>query len=226
MKNTVQPYRPVELMRDEKITDFEFEDFIGVWKNFVPKSFCQELIDFFDVNFSRNGCAIEPLSDETIDEVQQDPQIHRSEDYYGGSLNRKDYAFLINYANHDLTHKVNQFLKSCALHYVNNYPQLKHAGLISTDIKMQKTPPGGGYHLWHYENSNMSHAMRELTWMIYLNDMPDGDGETEFLYQRRRIKPTAGTVVIWPAGYTHVHKGNTVFSQDEYILTGWYIKNT
>ncbi len=50
MKNTVQPYRPVELMRDEKITDFEFEDFIGVWKNFVPKSFCQELIDFFDVN--------------------------------------------------------------------------------------------------------------------------------------------------------------------------------
>lgn len=72
----------------------------------------------------------------------------------------------------------------------------------------------------------MSHAMRELTWMIYLNDMPDGDGETEFLYQRRRIKPTAGTVVIWPAGYTHVHKGNTVFSQDKYILTGWYIKNT
>jgi len=60
----------------------------------------------------------------------------------------------------------------------------------------------------------------------YLNDMPDGDGQTEFLYQKRRLTPTAGTVVMWPAGYTHVHKGNTVFSQDKYILTGWYIKNS
>ena len=60
--------------------------------------------------------------------------------------------------------------------------------------------------------------------MIYLNDVPDGEGETEFLYQRRRIKPTKGTVVIFPAGYTHVHKGNTMFTTDKYILTGWYIK--
>jgi hypothetical protein len=60
--------------------------------------------------------------------------------------------------------------------------------------------------------------------MIYLNDMPDGEAETEFFHQRRRIKPTAGTVVIWPAGFTHTHKGNTVLTQDKYILTGWYIK--
>ena len=60
--------------------------------------------------------------------------------------------------------------------------------------------------------------------MIYLNDIDDG-GETEFLYQKRRIKPQKGTVVIFPAGMTHVHKGNLVMGeQTKYIVTGWYIK--
>ena len=54
--------------------------------------------------------------------------------------------------------------------------------------------------------------------------MPDGEAETEFLYQKRRIKPETGTLLIWPAGMTHVHRGNTVFTKDKYILTGWYFK--
>lgn len=222
----VQPYRPLELMCNEKITNSEFSDFIGVWKNFVPKSFCENLITYFDEYFEKTGCIMDPKQSNDPTDLVHDPGIHRSQDFYGGALNRKDYAFLLNYANCDLTYRVNQFLKSCALHYIDNYPQLKSSGLVSTDVKFQKTPPGGGYHLWHYENGNMAHAMRELTWMIYLNDMPDGDGQTEFLYQKRRLTPTAGTVVMWPAAYTHVHKGNTVFSQDKYILTGWYIKNS
>ena len=110
-------------------------------------------------------------------------------------------------------------------HYIHKYQSLKHTGLVSTDIKFQKTPPGGGYHLWHHENADLAHAPRELVWMIYLNDVEEGEGgETEFLYQKRRIRPTKGTVVFFPAGMTHVHKGNTLFNGDKYILTGWYIK--
>jgi hypothetical protein len=218
---TVQLYRPLELMQDENLTKSDFTDFIGVWENFIPRNFCNNIIDYFEEIYSKKGCYIP--SEES--QISLCDDITRSEDSYGGSLNRKDYAFLLNYSNREMTYQVNQFLKSCVMHYREVFPQLKQASLLSTDVKLQKTPPGGGYHLWHYENSTMDHAMRELTWMIYLNDMPDGDGETEFLYQKRRIKPTAGTVVVWPASYTHVHKGNTVFTQDKYILTGWYIKN-
>lgn len=217
-----QPYRPIELMQDERITKSDFTDFIGVWENFVPKNFCDSVIQYFEDIYSKKGCYI-PSEDSSQFGLCDD--ITRSEDAYGGALNRKDYALLLNYSSREMSYQVNQFLKSCVLHYREIFPQLKQASLLSTDVKLQKTPPGGGYHLWHYENSTMDHAMRELTWMIYLNDMPDGDGETEFLYQKRRIKPTTGTVVIWPASYTHVHKGNTVFAQDKYILTGWYVKN-
>lgn len=223
MKETKElpDYRPLELMKDPKITPYECDDFIGVWKNFVPRSLCQDVIEYTE-HVIHNGSN----TFDGIDLLDESEGVHNSSDFYGGDLNRKDFAFLMNYSNRKLTSGINSCLTSCAKHYIEQFQTLKKFPLVSTDIKVQKTPPGGGYHLWHYEDAITSHANRELTWMIYLNDMPDGEAETEFLYQRRRIKPTAGTVVIWPAGYTHTHKGNTVLTTDKYILTGWYIKTT
>ena len=59
-----------------------------------------------------------------------------------------------------------------------------------------------------------------MAFILYLNDVDEG-GETEFLYQSRRVKAKAGTVVLWPAAYTHVHRGNPPLSGSKYILTGW-----
>lgn len=214
---TIQPYRPLELMKD-KMTKSSFNDFIGVWDDFVPASFCDELIEYFEDTYAMNSSTILGDSDTTHKD------FIKGEDQYKGSLNRKDLSMLLNYHQQELAYKVHQFLTSCAIHYISEYDQLRNISMISSDLKFQKTSPGGGYHLWHYENSSASHAARELTWMIYLNDIPMGEGETEFLYQRKRFQPKKGTVVIWPAGMTHVHKGNTVLTTDKYILTGWYIK--
>lgn len=211
-------YRPIELMTDKRITKFDFSDFIGVWENFVPRSLCEEIIEY------SNNVIDETTTFGIGDDIDDEGSVYDSSKYYGGDLNRKDFAFLMPYANRKLTLNINSCLRSCAKHYIGNYQALVPFPLLSTDIKVQKTPPGGGYHLWHYENSLITHSNRDLVWMIYLNDMPEGEAETEFLYQKRRIKPTAGTVVIWPSGFTHTHKGNTVLTQDKYILTGWYIK--
>ena len=88
----------------------------------------------------------------------------------------------------------------------------------------------GEYYKEHYDFfSPFNHEfktycewMGQRTWttMIYLNDVKEG-GETEFLYQLKRIKPKKGTICIFPAGYTHVHRGNTPFSGEKYIMTGW-----
>jgi hypothetical protein len=220
---TVQPYRPIELMRDPKLTKFEEKDFIGVWENFVPASFCDQLIDFFEHTIQNTGDYIDSTS--PIPELHEEAMVLNGDVQYGGNLNRKDISILLNYTNPTYTYQLNQFLKSCVLHYIDCFSQLSKVPLVSTDLKFQKTSPGGGYHLWHYENSSAAFAARELTWMVYLNDIPDGEGETEFLYQKRRIKPTKGTVVVFPAGMTHVHKGNTVFTTDKYIVTGWYYKS-
>lgn len=212
------PIRPLELMKDENITKSEFKDFIGIWENFVPQYVCQKTIDYFEETIEVSTFYNEDLADDEFGVLDGTGQFEN------GSLGRKDLSILLNYSNPKLNYELQQYLTACAHHYIDTYDQLKTSKLIAEDNKMQKTPPGGGYHVWHYENAGYGHHARELVWAIYLNDMPDGEAETEFLYQRRRIKPSVGTVVIWPAGMTHVHKGNTVFTQDKYILTGWFIK--
>lgn len=229
MAEKIKPYRPLELMQDPKITDFECDQFIGVWKNFVPESFCNQCITWFDYLVEEGSSSID---ESDLEEYFKDNNDSHFEDnlmigasQYGSNMNRKDISLLCNYVNQGMTYHINQFLKSTLMHYVTEFGQLKNVPMVSSDIKMQKTKPEGGYHTWHYENSAASHAQRELVWMIYLNDVPpENGGETEFLYQRKRLSPTKGTVVFFPAGMTHVHKGNTLLDGDKYILTGWYIK--
>ena len=60
--------------------------------------------------------------------------------------------------------------------------------------------------------------------MMYLNDDFEG-GETEFLYQNKRIVPKRGQFLIWPATYTHAHRGNPPLSGKKYITTSWIEQN-
>ena len=57
--------------------------------------------------------------------------------------------------------------------------------------------------------------------MLYLNDDYQG-GETEFLYYKKRVQPERGKLLIWPAGYTHAHRGNMVLEGMKYVVTGWF----
>ena len=87
--------------------------------------------------------------------------------------------------------------------------------------KMQKTEPCEGYHVWHMEHSAAMDSYRSIcAWGLFLNDVEEG-GELEFLYQSLRIKPKQGDFVLWPAGYTHQHRGNPPISGVKYIYTGW-----
>ena len=56
------------------------------------------------------------------------------------------------------------------------------------------------------------------------NSFEIGDGgETEFLYQRTRVKPEENLMLLWPASYTHAHRGNPVLADKyKYIITGWF----
>ena len=90
-----------------------------------------------------------------------------------------------------------------------------------TEIKIQKTKPGEGYHVWHAEHSGSRLTKnRLLVFSLFLNDIEEG-GETEFLYLKKRFKPIKDRLLIFPAGFTHTHRGNPPLSGDKYILTGW-----
>ena len=59
--------------------------------------------------------------------------------------------------------------------------------------------------------------------MTYLNTL-DNAG-TEFYHQKIITPCQKGLTIIWPAHWTHTHKGVTNYVSDKYIITGWYSFN-
>jgi hypothetical protein len=85
----------------------------------------------------------------------------------------------------------------------------------------------GGYPYWHCElhpspEDQGESLHRVVLWTIYLNDN-FSEGETEFLYQQRKIVPRTGTLLIAPTAFTHTHRGNMPKGGDKYIATGWVL---
>lgn len=194
--------------------NFEYRDFIGVFSDVFPEGFCEHLIAEFDRNKDLGVGSNRQQSDGVHKHWKEDYQIS------GNGQNMNFSAF-------NNRHTKNMFfegLQHCFNAYIEQYSTLKDADIRCSNIKMQKTSTGGGYHVWHSEQGNGDQANRGLVYMLYLNTLPtDANGETEFLYQQRRLNPVENTMVIWPAAFTHAHRGNPVHGDNtKYIVTGWF----
>lgn len=184
--------------------------FIGSYDDCLTYEECEILLDFF--------------------ESRGDKKHHGSNqfDEYK-ELGRHDLSInLLNFKDderiRDVVCKLQDSIDNCVEIYKSvffTYKQVLSDQFVNPSIKIQKTPIRGGYHVWHCEITDVSSIDRSLAWIVYLNDIPEGEGETEFLWQGIRIQPKVGRCVIWPAHFTHVHRGNPVYSKDKYIATGW-----
>jgi len=57
--------------------------------------------------------------------------------------------------------------------------------------------------------------------MTYLNDVYE-EGGTEFLCQKLKVDARKGLTLIWPADWTHMHRGVVSRTEEKYIITGWF----
>ena len=95
-------------------------------------------------------------------------------------------------------------------------------------INLQKyLADSGAYPYWHCElhpnpEDQGESLHRVVLWTIYLNDN-FSEGETEFLYQRRKIAPKTGSLLIAPTAFTHTHRGNRPKGGDKYSATSWVL---
>jgi hypothetical protein len=106
--------------------------------------------------------------------------------------------------------------------YVKKYDMLEIMRPFQVNFfNIQRYQPGEGFYNWHCENNgDMSIINRNLVFMIYLNDLDNGG--TEFLYQNHKEDAVAGKLVIWPAFWTHTHRGVISSTDKKYIVTGWW----
>ena len=84
----------------------------------------------------------------------------------------------------------------------------------------------GGYPYWHCElyprDANAETLHRHLLWTLYLNQEFE-EGETEVLFQQRKIRPRTGSLLIAPTAFTHTHRGNRPQGGDKFIATSWIL---
>ena len=92
---------------------------------------------------------------------------------------------------------------------------------IDEVYNIQHYEKGEGFYSYHCERMSQMppQILRSLVFMTYLNDVEDGG--TEFLYQKCEVKARKGLTLIWPADWTHTHKGIISQTKEKTIITGW-----
>tara|TARA_B100001094_G_scaffold322453_1_gene371800 strand:- start:2293 stop:2910 length:618 start_codon:yes stop_codon:yes gene_type:complete len=190
----------------------QYNQFIGIYENVFPDGYCNHMVREMDMLLATGAGSNRQQFEGCHKTVKQDEHLF---------LNMNDHS--PNPFNGEHCRKIFwDGLQHCFDRYCNEYDILKDMPLKATSLKMQKTVPGGGYHVWHCEQGSDDGANRVAVYSLYLNTIEDA-GETEYLYQKLRIPAKENTLVIWPAGYTHPHRGNAVYGDKaKYILTGWF----
>lgn len=180
--------------------------FIGAWQ--LPEAdVCDELIAYFQASSGRSAGQ--------IGGGDVDPAIKDSIDLHLGFAQFTDAP----------VQRYLENLRAVCGRYVEKYQASASVDGwgITEQINIQYYAPGGGYKIWHCERwgKDMPAAARHLVFMTYLNDLSDAGG-TEFLYQGITVQPRRGLTLIWPADWTHHHRGVVSPSEEKYIITGWF----
>ena len=216
------------------------KNFISLYDNALSSEECKFIIDYFE-NVPQCQGMIEdrkkmgvlresPVSDNFIRDSLHGSFMCQKPGTINGSVNTKlkdstDVGMSFNFDDNI----VNQILmKSLSKHtrkYVQENRELREIstwGIIDS-YNLQRYYPKQGYYPLHCENDNMSSNKRVLVWMFYLNSVND-DGGTYFSNFDLTVDAVEGRLVIWPAYWTHCHKGIVSNTETKYIATGWYEK--
>ena len=176
-------------------------NFIEIYDEALPLDNCDKLIEYFNNN---------PQAAGRVGNRALLPDHKKS-------IELNDSLFSLHPLSYQL---ISSTLKEYTDKYVEKYIPLQHMEKWGVDDEFTLKKFEGedeGYKVWHTEHC-ITYPYRILVWMFYLNDAQSG---TQF-YNYPKIESKKGRLVIWPAGWTHYHKGVTPNKGIKYIMSGWY----
>lgn len=202
------------------------KDFIGIFPNAASEEYCEKVINRFE--YIQATRPTERGRVWTRQEFEQVNTIVKENDtYFVGAdasdqlpLEKKDIVLMSQDA--PLLLEFNEIIWKCYDEYIKKYGIMTalNSHKVSPTVRLQKYTPSQGYHVWHCDADSNIRSRRIIVITLYLNTVEDG-GETEFLYQNVRVPPVTGTLVLFPGGWTHTHRGNPPLKGIKYILTSW-----
>ena len=192
----------------------EYKDFIGIYDESVPEDLCNMFVENWE-EAKKNETLID-LSKENEAEIYDNPPpfVRKDESAFVSPTHSTIFPIPPVKAYFD-------FLQKCLKCYMERYG-IQFGGTLYNDLfKIHKVRKTEGFHIWHYERAQPENLDRMMVYMTYL-EVPKKGGETEFLHQSLRIEPIVGRTLIWPAGFTHMHRGNPPLDGEKMYIDGWF----
>ncbi|MCO7223486.1 2OG-Fe(II) oxygenase [Pleionea sp. CnH1-48] len=178
------------------------DPFFGIYENSLPASFCRQMIQRFESdasvtkglvgNGTREGAYQPDIKDTT--EIALTPE-------------RSDWAEENKVLMNSLGQHLNQYMK--------HWGKAFGCAIRHEPIKIAKYNPGAHFD-WHSDNLGGGVTTRVITCLWYLNTVEEG-GETEYPWQKMKVKPVEGRLLLCPVGWTYVHRGAPPVSNAKYI---------
>ena len=192
----------------------EYKDFVGIYDESVPVELCNDFVNNYE-EAKKNRTIIDcSVKNKTGILDQMSPHVRKDEVAYVAPLMSTIYPI-------PPVQEYFKFLIKCFKGYMKRYG-ITFQGTFYNDVfKIHKVRKSEGFHSWHYEKADGFHLDRFVAYMTYL-EVPEKGGETEFLHQSLRIDPVVGRTLIWPAGFTHMHRGNPPLDGEKMYITGWF----
>ena len=183
-------------------------DFIGVYDKVTRPSMCKEIIDFFENNKDLQFRGRTVLTGDII----VNPKIKDSKDMTLSFIDGTVPSTILT-----------RILTSYTPLYIDTFRSVDLIDQFSVEMgyNLQRYNPSQGYHVLHCENSGRG-IERVLAWTLYLNTVTDNGG-TYYPEYDKTIDAVEGRLCIFPAFWTHAHKGIVSNTETKYIATGWYV---
>ena len=181
-------------------------NFIGSWC-IEPILICDDLISYFEHNIGKQKLGKSGIGLNT--DIKDSIDI---------TMNPKDIVL----PGNEAFKRYFDQLFECYKNYVEEWTFLNQISerLEIGSFNIQRYKPGQHFKKIHTERLSLDNLHRIFAFMTYLNDVQEG-GSTFFSHYDLDIQPQKGLTLIWPAEWTHAHKGNILNSGKKYIITGW-----
>ena len=188
-------------------------DLIHINENSLSKTICKQIIDLFEKEPNKYqgvtaGGAITEIKN-TLDFVIPNSSVNWSK----------------------IRTLLEEELKRNVIKYINKISKIDNYKIVNTDFlttgefMVQKYTRNCGKYNYHndFTVDHENKKYRVITYIFYLNDVVEG-GETE-IWERVKIQPKAGQMLLFPACWTFPHRGVMPISDNKYIITGWLYVN-
>ena len=177
---------------------------IGIYENALPEELCDNLISLFDVS---RACNI----------------THRfNEGYRRCTIANLPHGEMS--CGKVLCDKFIEAVRSKFVDYLRQSSVLGNCNAIEIPsvILYEPSDPGAPPELFaiHADNWNGDSSSRQVSVIAYLNDVEQG-GETVFPQLGVRVPPKTGTLILFPAFFTHMHQAEPPISDSKYCVVTW-----